>query len=150
MSGQAGEARAEAAADAEVAGEQTGGSAELDGADLVREIARLIDEKQGEDQIALEVRGLVSYTDYLLICTARNDRLAKAIHDEVHDELKHEQGLLPTITEGLPQASWILLDYPGVVVHIFIPETRDRYRLEQLWGEAPRLELGVESELDAD
>ncbi len=110
---------------------------------LARLIAALADEKQATDLVAFEVGDLVGYTDVLLICTARNERLAKAIHDEVHARLKHEWELLPSRAEGLGENRWILLDYGVCVVHIFVPETRERYRLEQLWGEAPELELGL-------
>ncbi len=108
---------------------------------LAQRIATLIDEKQGTDIVALEVGDLVGYTDVMLICTARNERLAKAIHDEIHERLKHDDGLLPVRSEGVGENSWILIDYLDCIVHIFIPETRDRYRLDQLWGEAEALEL---------
>jgi ribosome-associated protein len=110
-------------------------------AELARRIAAIADAKQAEDIVALEVAELVGYTDVLLICTARNERLAKAIGDEVHLDLKHEAGILPIRSEGIGENRWILLDYGGCVLHIFVPETRERYRLEQLWGEAPRLDL---------
>jgi ribosome-associated protein len=110
-------------------------------AELVQRIAEIVDDKQGEDIVALEVGDLVGYTDYLLICTARNERLAKAIHDEVYYRLKHDQDRLPGRVEGLTESRWILVDYLDCILHVFVPETRDRYRLDQLWGEAPRLEL---------
>ncbi len=108
--------------------------------DLTRRIAAIVDEKLGEDIVALDVRGLVSYTDFLLIATARNERLAKAIHDDVQVNLKAD-GVLPSRSEGAAEARWVLLDYLHCVLHIFVPETREHYRLEQLWGEAPRLEI---------
>lgn len=112
---------------------------------LARRIARIVDAKQGEDLVALDVRELVGYTDYLLIATARNERLAKAIHDDVYLRLKQEHGRLPARVEGEAEARWILLDYLDCVLHVFVPEVRDRYRLERLWGEAGRLDLGLES-----
>jgi len=108
--------------------------------ELTRRVAELVEEKLGEDIVAIDVRELVSYTDFLLVATARNERLAKAIHDEVQMKLK-EEGLLPSRSEGATEARWVLLDYLDCVLHIFVPETREHYRLEQLWGEAPRLEL---------
>ena len=114
--------------------------------ELARRIAALIDAKQGEDIVALEVGELVGYTDVMLICTARNERLAKAIHDEIHERLKHDDGLLPVRSEGVGENSWILLDYLDCIVHIFVPETRDRYRLDQLWGEADEIDLGLETD----
>ena len=113
--------------------------------ELAQRIAGLIDAKQGEDIVALDVGELVGYTDVMLICTARNERLAKAIHDEVHERLKHDDGLLPVRSEGVGENSWILLDYLDCIVHIFVPETRDRYRLDQLWGEAEEIDLGLEA-----
>jgi ribosome-associated protein len=108
---------------------------------LTRRIAEIADDKKATDVVALDVRGLVGYTDFLVIATARNERQAKAIHDELQRALKGE-GLSPARVEGVQEAQWILLDYLDAVVHVFTPETRERYRLEQLWGEAKRLDLG--------
>jgi ribosome-associated protein len=118
---------------------------DADSAALARRLARIADSKQASDVVALDMRELVGYTDFLVLCTARNERLAKAIHDEVHQALKRD-GLLPARAEGTAQSQWILLDYLDAVLHVFVPETRDRYRLDQLWGEAPRLELGQDGE----
>jgi ribosome-associated protein len=118
---------------------------EVDSTELARRLAEIADAKQATDLVALDMRGLVGYTDYLVVCTARNERLAKAIHDEVHLALKRE-GLLPARAEGVSEAQWILLDYLDAVLHVFVPETRERYRLDQLWGEAPRLELDPDGE----
>jgi ribosome-associated protein len=112
-------------------------------AELAVRVAAIADAKQATDIVALDVGDLVGYTDVMLICTARNERLAKAIHDEIHERLKHEDGLLPSRSEGVGENSWILLDYLDCIVHIFIPETRDRYRLDQLWGEAPQVDVSV-------
>ena len=112
---------------------------------LARRIAEVADAKQGQDVVALDMRSLVGYTDFLVICTARNERLAKAIHEEVHQRLKHDHGLLPATIEGEGAARWVLMDYLDCVFHVFVPELRERYRLEVLWGEAPRLELGAET-----
>jgi ribosome-associated protein len=112
---------------------------------LARRIAEVADAKQGQDVVALDMRSLVGYTDFLVICTARNERLAKAIHEEVYQRLKHDHGLLPATIEGEGAARWVLMDYLDCVFHVFVPELRERYRLEVLWGEAPRLELGAET-----
>jgi len=112
-------------------------------AELARRIATIVDDKLGEEIVALDVRELVGYTDHLLIATARNERQAKAIHDEVRLRLKRELGLLPARTEGEREARWVLLDYLDCVLHVMVPEMRERYRLERLWGEAPRLDLGL-------
>jgi ribosome-associated protein len=110
--------------------------------DLARRVAAIADDKQASDVVALDVRQLVGYTDYLVICTARNERQAKAIHDEVYHQLKRE-GRLPARVEGEREAEWVLMDYLDGVLHVFTPALRERYRLEVLWGEAERLELGL-------
>ena len=109
---------------------------------LARRIAAIADAKLAEDLVALDVRGLIGYTDFLVICTARNERLAKAIHDEVYVRLKKDERRLPERIEGEREARWVLMDYLDCVLHVFVPEMRDRYRLDVLWGEAPALELG--------
>ena len=82
----------------------------------------------------------------IVVCTARNERQAKAISDEVALRLKREHSLLPRQVEGGPAGGWTVLDYLDCVLHVFTPEARDRYRLEQLWADAPRLELGLPGE----
>jgi ribosome-associated protein len=113
---------------------------------LARKLAELADSKQASEIVALDMRGLVSYTDFLVICTGRNERQAKAIGDEVGLRLKRDESLLPRQVEGGPAAGWAVLDYLDCVLHVFTPEARDRYRLEQLWEDAPRLELGIAGE----
>jgi ribosome-associated protein len=109
---------------------------------LARRLAAIADDKKATDLVALDVRPLVSYTDYLVICTARNERQAKAIHDEVYHQLKRD-GWLPARVEGEREAEWVLMDYLDAVLHIFTPELRERYRLEVLWGEAKKLNLDL-------
>ena len=116
--------------------------AEMTSEELARRLAAIADDKKATDMIALDVRGLVGYTDYLVICTARNERQAKAIHDEVYHQLKRD-GWLPARVEGEREAEWVLMDYLDAVLHVFTPEPRERYRLETLWGEAGHLELGL-------
>jgi ribosome-associated protein len=111
---------------------------------LARRLAELADGKGASDVVALDMRELVSYTDFLAICTARNERQARAIVDEVRIRLKQERELLPSGVEGNGAAGWIVLDYLDAVLHVFTAEARERYQLEDLWREAPRLELGLE------
>ena len=112
---------------------------------LARIIAEVADSKMAEDIAVLDVRELVGYTDFLVICTARNERQARAVYEEVHQRLKQSHGVLPATVEGESEARWVLLDYLDCILHVFVPELRDRYRLEVLWGEAPRLELGLQA-----
>ncbi len=113
-------------------------------AQLARRLAEIVDDKKGERIVALDVRPLVSYTDYLVIATARNERQAKAIVDDVLLRVKREDGRLPARTEGQEESRWVLVDYLDAVLHVMVPEMRDRYRLEKLWGEADRLGLELE------
>ena len=92
--------------------------------------------------VELDLRGVLGYTDYFVVCSGNTDRQTKAIHDRVHQGLKNEHDLLPRRVEGLAEARWILMDYLDVVVHVFTPDARDFYRLEQLWGEAPKRAVG--------
>jgi ribosome-associated protein len=72
-----------------------------------------------------------------VLATGRNPRQTKAIFDEVHARLKHDDGLLPRAGDGAVEGEWIIADYLDVVLHVFTPETRAFYRLEELWGDVP-------------
>jgi ribosome-associated protein len=109
---------------------------------LAERIAAIAADKKAVDVRVLDVREIVSYTDYLVICSGNTERQTKAIHDAVHEELKHRDGLLPERVEGSREARWILMDYLYCVAHIFTPDARAYYRLEQLWGEAPARSVG--------
>jgi ribosome-associated protein len=104
---------------------------------LAEAIAAHAGDKKAADVVELDVRDVLGYTDFFLVCSGNTARQTKGIHDGIHQALKDEHGILPRRVEGLREARWILMDYLDVVVHIFTPETRDYYRLEQLWGEVP-------------
>jgi ribosome-associated protein len=112
---------------------------------LARQLAAVADAKKAEDVVVLEMRDLVAYTDFLAICTARSERQAKAIVDEVRLRVKRESGLLPGGVDAGGDAGWTILDYLDCVLHVFTPEARQRYGLEDLWHEAPRLELDFDA-----
>ena len=105
--------------------------------EMVGELARYAADKKAGEIVELDLRGVLGYTDYFLICSGNTERQTKAIHDGILEGLKREHNTLPRRVEGLSKRDWILMDYLDVVVHIFTPETRAFYRLEQLWGEAP-------------
>jgi ribosome-associated protein len=111
--------------------------------EIATAIAEYASDRKALDIVQLDLRGIIGYTDYFVICTGRTDRQTKAIHDAIHAGMKREHSILPRRVEGLSQARWILMDYLDVVVHVFTPDTRDYYRLEQLWGEAPVLAVGA-------
>jgi len=112
---------------------------------LARRLAAIADSKKAEDLIVLDMRELVAYTDFLAICTARSERQAKAIVDEVRVRVKRDTGLLPGGVDGGGEAGWTILDYLDCVLHVFTPEARERYGLEELWRDAPRLELDLDA-----
>ena len=109
---------------------------------LAERIAEIASDRKAIDVRVIDLREVVSYTDYFVICSGNTERQTKAIHDAVYRTLKDEEGLLPRRAQGEREARWILLDYLDCVVHIFTPEARDYYRLEQLWGEAPARSVG--------
>jgi ribosome-associated protein len=116
--------------------EPAGTSERLQGEALVDRIAAIASDRKAIDIRVLDVRGMVGYTDFFVICSGNTERQTKAIHDAIHEELKGV-GVLPRRTEGAREARWVLMDYLDAVVHIFTPDAREFYRLEQLWGEAP-------------
>ena len=111
-------------------------------AQLARWIADYAADVKAIELVELDLRDVLGYTDYFVICSGNTDRQTKAIHDRVHQGLKNEHGLLPRRVEGLGEARWILMDYLDVVFHVFTPDAREYYRLEQLWGEAPKRAVG--------
>src|SRR5579863_4089582 len=113
--------------------------------DLATAVTEYASDRKALDLVQMDLREIIGYTDYFVICTGRTDRQTKAIHDAIYTGMKGEHGLLPRRVEGLPHARWILMDYLYVVVHVVTPETREYYRLEQLWGEAPTYAVGVGS-----
>ena len=113
--------------------------------DLAHAIVDYASDRKAIDIVQLDLRGMIGYTDYFVICSGRTERQTKAIHDAIYEGLKSTHRRLPERVEGLPGARWILMDYLDVVVHVFVPETREYYRLEQRWGEAPAQVVGAGS-----
>ena len=87
------------------------------------------------------MRPACSFTDYFVIATGRNARQTAAIWDEVHDRLKQDAGMVPNSVDGVQEGTWILGDYLDVVLHVFTPEARTYYKLEELWNDVPAVEL---------
>ena len=102
-----------------------------------RRIAAIAQDKLGRDVVILDMQPVCAYTDYFVVCTGGNPRQTKAIWDEVHGRLKKENGLLPRSADGEQEATWIVADYVDVVLHVFTPEAREFYRLEELWDDVP-------------
>ena len=109
---------------------------------LAGRVAELASDRKAAEIVVIDLREIVGYTDYFVICTGNTERQTKAIHDAIHQDLRDRHRILPRRVEGQGQARWILMDYLDCVVHIFTPAARDYYRLEKLWGEVPALEVG--------
>ena len=108
--------------------------------DLAMVAARAADAKGAHDVVVLEVGDVLIVADEFVIASASNDRLVKAIVDDV-ERLVAEAGFSrPLRVEGVDDRHWVLIDYGDVVVHVFLDETREYYELERLWGDVPRLE----------
>jgi len=88
----------------------------------------------------LDLREISTFTDFFVICSAGSEPQIKAIAGEIEARLKSEHGIGPVAVDGFPVSQWIVLDYLQVVVHIFHRDKRDFYSLEDLWGDAPRLQ----------
>jgi ribosome-associated protein len=114
---------------------------QLSSLEQARQIAALAQEKLAEDVVILDMRPVCTFTDFFVICTGRNARQTAAIWDEVHGVMKQEHGLIPRSADGVQEGTWILADYLDVVLHVFTPEARSYYKLEDLWGDVPAVEL---------
>ncbi len=98
-------------------------------------------DRKAEDVVALDLRGLSDVTDTFIICHGSSDRQVAAIVENIERRLLVEAGRKPTHIEGLRRSEWVLMDYIDFVVHVFLEEKREFYRLERLWGDAPALPL---------
>ena len=103
---------------------------------LCRELA---DNKKAEGIVILDLRELSSVTDYFVLASGTSEPHLRAIVDEITEKLREEQHLRPRAIDGTFQAAWVVLDYFDVIVHVMRQDVRDRYDLETLWGDAPRV-----------
>ena len=126
----------------------------MESKDLAYEIARIIDDKKGHDIVILDLKGVCDIAEFFVIATGDNNRMVDAIVDEVENRLR-EKDIRPFAIEGREDNTWDLMDFGNIIVHVFQPEARDFYRLDRLWGDAPRLsyvdgELAEEEPLEHD
>lgn len=101
--------------------------------ETARAIATILEDKKGEDIILLDIREIADFADYFVICTGTSDRMVHALADDLVEKMRQQQRLRGRI-EGQAHDGWILIDFGDVVVHLFSPDRRDYYRLEELWG----------------
>ncbi len=103
---------------------------------LCRELA---DHKKGEDIVVLDMREISSITDYFVIVSGTSEPHLRAISDEIVDKLREEHAVRPRAMDGTLQTAWLVLDFFDVIVHIMRADVRERYNLEGLWGDAPKV-----------
>ena len=102
--------------------------------------ARTAAEKLGTDTVVLEVGDVLSIVEYFVVTSAPNTRQVRTIAEDVEEQIKKAGGPGPLRVEGTDDATWILMDYGDVVVHVFLQETREFYDLERLWSDVGRLD----------
>ena len=104
---------------------------------LANYITKIIVDRQGEDVLLLDIRGIATFADYFIFCSGTSRRQLDALQSAIHEELKKTaEHIMPKNIEGEPDSGWILMDYNSVIVHLFDPEMRNYYRLEELWRNA--------------
>lgn len=115
---------------------------ELEPLDRALRVAEAAEKRRAEDLVILDMRGLTTICDYFVICGGRSRPHVDAIAEEVEEQMS-ALGIEPRHVEGIPDSSWVILDYLDVVLHIFEPDARRFYNLEGLWGDAARVETPV-------
>jgi ribosome-associated protein len=102
---------------------------------------RLAENRKAEEIVILDVRELSSVTDYFVLASGTSEPHLRAIVEEITDKLREDHDLRPRAIDGTFQAAWVVLDYFDVIVHVMRQDVRERYDLETLWGDAPRVRL---------
>lgn len=115
----------------------------IDGETLCRACAAAAADKKAVDLVALDLRGISSFTDYFVICSATSEPQLKAISGAVREQIQERFGRKPLSEDGYPASQWIILDYGDVIVHLFQGEKRHFYALESLWSDARRIDVGT-------
>lgn len=113
----------------------------MDSLTLAKKIVTILDEKKGEDIRVIKISDLSVITDYFVIAGGTSNTHIKALADEVEYVLSKEEGKKPDRVEGYQTASWILIDYGTVIVHLFCGDTRDFYDLERLWADGEEIDI---------
>jgi ribosome-associated protein len=106
--------------------------------ELAHRIVDIASDKKGSDVVLLRTAELTTMADYFVIASGRSDRQVQALAQAIIDELR-DDGIRPLGVEGLSGARWVLIDYGGVIVHLFAPEEREYYGLERLWNQAAQV-----------
>jgi len=110
----------------------------LDPLELARTVVKSLEDKKGEDIILLDIKEIASFTDYFVICTGSSHRMVQALIKDVKEDVRVKHNL-KTKVEGASIDGWMLADFGNVIVHVFSPQQRDYYALEELWAEGTTL-----------
>lgn len=121
---------------------------ELEPREMALRIAEAADERRALDIEVLDMRGLMNICDFFVICSGRSRLHVDAIAEEIEDQMS-ALGIEPRHVEGIPDSSWVILDYLDVVAHVFEPDARGFYNLEGLWHDAARIEMSTREESGA-
>lgn len=112
-----------------------------DGEALARACAAAAADKKAEDIVVLDMQGISTFTDYFVICSAGSEPQLKAIASSIREQVREKLDRGPLSEDGFPGSQWVVIDYPGVIVHVFLADKREYYGLENLWRDAERLEI---------
>src|SRR5205814_1774442 len=113
----------------------------MDSRELALCCRELADNRKAEDIVVLDVRKISSITDYFVVATGTSEPHLRAIVEEITENLETDFGLRPRARDGSLQTAWVVLDYFDVIVHVMRRDVRERYDLETLWGDAPRVKI---------
>lgn len=111
----------------------------MDSKKLAQRCRELADDKKAENLVIIDLRKLPGVTDFMVLCSGMSDPHLRAIEEEITRKLIDEHEVQPRAVDGTRQSGWIVIDYFDVIVHIMKPDVRERYNLEGLWNDAPRL-----------
>ena len=108
---------------------------------MIKRVVAIMLDKKAEKVVTLKLKGINRITNFMVICSGNSSRQNHAISKEIQEELKKEMKQRVFSVEGLKNAEWILLDYIDFIVHVFLPETREKYLIEKLWMDAKRYDF---------
>jgi ribosome-associated protein len=112
-----------------------------DGEMLSRACAAAASDKKAGNIVILDLRGISTFTEYFVICSATSEPQLKALSNSIREQISEKYNRKPISEDGYPASQWIILDYGDVIVHLFQGEKRDFYALESLWSDAKRVPL---------
>jgi ribosome-associated protein len=118
--------------------------------ELAKVAAIAADDKKATDILVLDLTGKSDVCDYFVICTVANNPMMDAVVEEIEEKVRINCQEKPLSIEGRAGATWLLVDYGAVVIHVFCEESREFYRLERLWGDAPHVKLDLEGATPED